>query len=87
MFGKWRVSIEEGHYNIRVIFIKPVKAPGRMYIEANTLIRQMRNEKNNTDVIEMKNVYFPKMDGDLIPFYAGDKKRIFPLWVEMERVD
>ncbi|UII80778.1 arylsulfatase [Flagellimonas sp. CMM7] len=87
IYGKWRVSMEKGHYNIKIKFIKPVKANGKMYIEANTLVKQMVNKKEDTDIIEMKNVFFPKMDCDLIPFYAIDSKNIFPFWVEMQKID
>lgn len=87
IYGKWRVSMEQGHYNIKIKFIKPIKANGRMYIEANTLVKQMVNKKEDTDIIEMKNVFFPKMDCDLIPFYAIDSKNIFPFWVEMQKID
>lgn len=87
IYGKWRVSVEQGHYNIKIKFIKPIKANGRMYIEANTLVKQMVNKKEDTDIIEMKNVFFPKMDCDLIPFYAIDSKNIFPFWVEMQKID
>lgn len=87
IYGKWRVSIQEGHYDISMKFIKPVKANGRLYLEANTLVKQMVNKKEDTDIIEMKNVFLPKMDCDLIPFYAIDSKNIFPFWVEMKKID
>jgi len=87
IYGKWRVSIQQGHYDIKFKFIKPVKANGRMYLEANTLVKQELNEKENTDIIEMKNVYFPEMDCDLIPFYAIGSKKIFPFWVEIYKID
>ena len=87
IYGKWKVSIEKGHYDIKFKFIKPVKANGRMYLEANTLVKQMLNEKEGTDIIEMKNVYFSEMDCDLIPFYTINSKNIFPFWVEMKKMD
>jgi arylsulfatase len=87
IYGKWKISIEKGHYDIKFKFIKPVNANGRMYIETNTLVKQILNEKENTDIIEMKNVFFPEMDCDLIPFYAVGSKNIFPFWVEMKKID
>lgn len=87
MYGHWKVNIKEGHYNIKFKFIKPVKANGSMYLEANTMIKQIQNKKEGTDLIEMKNVYFPDMDCELRPYYSIDSKTIFPFWVEMERVD
>ncbi len=85
IYGKWRVSLNEGYYNFRFRFINPVEGNGRMYLEANTIINQMRNEKGTTDVIEMKNVYLPEMDCDLIPFYSVGSKNILPLYVEIEK--
>jgi len=85
IYGKWRVSIEKGYYDIKVKFIKPVKAKGRLYLETNTWVKQVLNEKE-TDIIEMKNVFFPKMDCDLIPFYAIGSKNIFPFWIELKKI-
>jgi arylsulfatase len=87
IYGKWKVSIEKGYYDIKFKFIKPVKANGRMYLETNTLVKQILNEKEGTDIIEMRNVFFSEMDCDLIPFYAIDSKNIFPFWVEMKKID
>jgi len=91
VYGKWRVQINEGHYNIKFKFIKPVKKNGKMYLETNTIVHQMRNENENEnenqDIIEMKNVYLSKMDCDFIPFYAVDSKRILPFWVEIEKLN
>ncbi len=87
IFGKWKISIYEGHYNIRFKFIKPVKVNGRMYLETNTIVNQMKNERIDTDIIEMKNIYFPKMNCDFIPFYSEGSKNILPFWVEIEKID
>jgi len=87
VYGKWKVHMQKGHYDITFKFIYPVKANGRMFIEANTLVRQMINKKVDTDIIEMKNVFFPEMDCDLIPFYAIGSKNIFPFWVELKKID
>jgi arylsulfatase len=85
IYGKWLVSIREGRYNIQIKFIKPVEPNGKMYFETGPVINQIRNDKH-TDLIEMKNVFLPKMDGDLIPFYSVGSKNIFPFWVELEKV-
>ena len=86
-YGLWKVSIAKGYYDIKFKFIKPLKANGRMYLETNQLIKQVLNEKDNTDIIEMKNVYFSDMDCDLIPYYASGQKRILPFWVEVKKID
>lgn len=87
IYGKWNVSIAEGHYNVKFKFIKPVKANGRMYLETNAIINQMKNEISGTDIIEMKHIHLPEMDGELIPFYMVGRKKIFPFWVEIEKID
>lgn len=58
-----------------------------MYLEVNTLVNQVVNKIEDTDVIEMKNVYLAEMDCDLIPFYAINSKKIFPFWMEMTKLD
>jgi arylsulfatase A-like enzyme len=87
IYGKWKLSIQEGYYNITFKFIQPLQANGRMYLEANTLVKQMRNETEGSDIIKMKGVYLPEMDCDLIPFYSIGSKKIFPFWVEMEKIE
>jgi arylsulfatase len=87
IYGKWKVHIKKGNYDIKFKFIKPLKSNGRMYLEANTKVLQTLNERENTDIIEMKNVHFPEMDCDLIPFYAIGSKNIFPFWMELKKID
>mgnify|MGYP006290204951 FL=1 len=86
IYGKWDVHVNQGTYNIRFKFIKPVEAGGRMLLETGGIIHQKENTVNNTDIIEMKNVFLPDMKGELIPTYMLGRKKIFPFWVEMERV-
>jgi arylsulfatase len=86
IYGLWRVKINEGRYNLRFKFIKPVPAGGKMMVETGTFINQMKNDIDETDLIEMKNVYLPSLKCDFVPFYLTGSRRIFPLWVEAERV-
>ncbi len=86
VYGKWRVSIAAGNYNIKYKFLNPVKANGIMYLETRTFINQMTNEQQDAEYIEMKNVYLPEMECDFIPFYMVDSKRILPFWVEIEKI-
>jgi len=85
LFGKWYVNIAEGTYNIKFKFIKPVVPSGRMFLETKAIVNQLKIEEK-TDIIEMKNVYLPKMICDFIPFYMKNNKRILPFWVEIERI-
>ncbi len=86
-YGKWNVSITEGFYNVRFKFIQPVTTGGRMYLETGSVVNQMKNEKNNTDIIEMNHIFLKGMNCELVPFYSIGDKNIFPFWVEMERID
>jgi hypothetical protein len=86
IFGKWSLIINEGDYNIRFKFIKPVPPGGRMVIDTRSVIYQMHNDADSTDVIEMESVHFQKMKSDFIPFYETGSRRIFPFWVELEKV-
>jgi arylsulfatase len=85
--GKWDVHIKQGSYNIRCKFIEPVGAGGRMLIETDGIIHHKKNTIDNTDLIELENVFLPEIKGDLIPVYMKGRQRIFPLWVELERLD
>ncbi len=86
VYGKWEVDINEGMYNIKFKFIRPVASQGRIFLETGMVVNQMKNDVK-TDVIEMKNVNLPKMKGSLIPFYMTNRKRIFPFWVELHKIN
>lgn len=85
-YGKWRVSISEGLYNIKFRFLKPVKANGKMILETKTFINQMLNVKQETEEIEMKDIHFPDMECDFIPYYRVGSTRIFPFYVKIEKL-
>jgi arylsulfatase A-like enzyme len=85
-YGKWRVSISEGIYNIRFRFITPLKPNGTLSIETGTIVNQMVNKTEGATELEMKNVSFRTIDCDFIPHYSVDSRNIFPFWVELERI-
>jgi len=87
IFGLWRVKIQKGTYNIRFKFIQPLESAGTMMLETNSLIYRQENKDTSTDMIEMKNVHFSEMECDFIPQYEAGGKRIFPLWVELEKIE
>jgi arylsulfatase A-like enzyme len=86
VYGKWLVSITEGVYNVRFKFVQPIAAGGKMYLEIGPVVHQLKNENNNTDVIEMNHIFLKEMNCELVPFYSVGDKNIFPFWVEMERI-
>jgi arylsulfatase A-like enzyme len=85
IYGFWRVKILEGRYDIRFKFIQPVTSPGSMTLETSTVILKYENDAVPTDLIEMKDVYLPEMECDLIPYYESRGKNIFPFWVELTK--
>ncbi|MBN1108763.1 MAG: arylsulfatase [Bacteroidales bacterium] len=87
VFGFWRMNITEGHYNLRFKFIKALPPRGKMMVETGGFISQFTNENENTDLIEMKNVYLPSLKCDFVPFYLTGGKKIFPLYVEIEKME
>ena len=87
IYGKWQVSVKEGVYNVRFRFIEPVAAGGQMVLETGSIVNQMKNKLDKTDIIEMKNISLKEMDCELIPFYNSGNKNIFPFWVELERIN
>ncbi len=86
VFGFWKVKIQEGKYNIRFKFIQPLESEGTMFLETNSLIFRQEHKNTPADEIEMKDVYFSEMECDLIPFYTTQGRTVFPLWVELEKV-
>jgi arylsulfatase A-like enzyme len=87
VYGKWNLSVNEGFYNIRFRFIKPLPSNGRMVVETKSFINQVKNNENNISILDMNNVYLPSMKCDFIPFYESGARRIFPFWVEIEKID
>ena len=85
IFGFWRVKINEGKYNMRFRFINPVPQGGRMMVETGSFIYQEKNDRAQTTLIEMKDVWLRSAESDFVPFYQTDGKQIFPLWVEIEK--
>lgn len=86
LYGKWRVKFMEGHYNIRFIFLKPLKGNGQMMMETKSIINQKVNTAENTLELKMNNLFFPEMECDFIPYYMVSDKTIFPFRVEIERI-
>jgi arylsulfatase A-like enzyme len=86
VFGFWKVKIQEGTYNIRFKFIQPLKTAGTMFLETNSLIYRQEVQNVPTDMIEMKNISLSVMKCELVPFFSAGGKNIFPLWVELEKV-
>ena len=86
IYGKWRVSIKKGTYNIRFKFINPVKSNGHIYLETGTIVHQKQIKGPETDIIEMNGVNLTDIDCDIIPFYAVGGKNILPFWVELTKV-
>jgi arylsulfatase A-like enzyme len=87
IYGKWRVSILKGTYNLRFRFLNPLDPGGQMIVETESFINQITNNTPDLINLEMNNISFPDLECDLIPFYQVGNKRIFPFWVEIEKVN
>jgi arylsulfatase A-like enzyme len=87
VYGKWKVQISKGKYNIRFRFIQPVEPGGHIYLETGPVINVLKNTDTKGDIFEMKKVFLPEIKCDLIPFYTVKGRNIFPFWVELERID
>lgn len=86
IYGKWDVNVLPGVYNITFKFIKPIEKGGRLFLETNGIVHQKKNDQDGIDILEMKNVSLPALEGELIPFYMTKGKKIFPFWVELEKI-
>jgi len=86
IYGKWRVSITQGTYNLKFRFLNPLKEGGQMIVETGTFINQIKNTQKNVIELEMKNISYPEIDCDFVPFYLVNSKRILPFWVEIVKV-
>ena len=86
IYGKWKVSVKKGVYNLKFRFIKPVDA-GQLFVEVGPRVFQKTNSEDGQDFLEMNGVLLPDFEGDLIPFYTSGGRRIFPFYMEVERVD
>lgn len=87
VFGQWAVDILPGTYNFTFKFIEPIDSGGKMYLETNQIVHQKAYSSEAKDIIEMKGIFLPELQGVLTPFYAHSGKRIFPFWVKVEKVD
>lgn len=87
IFGLWKVTIEAGTYTVRFKFIKPIDGQGTMTLETNGTILQRKTSLSGDDMVVWENVPLPASESDLIPYFTGEGKRLFPLWVSLERMD
>ncbi|WP_167612724.1 arylsulfatase [Maribellus sediminis] len=86
VFGKWNVKVNKGTYSVRIKFIQPVEAGGTLLLENNGIVYR-KEIGENTDLIVLNDVVLPDSEGELIPTYLVKDKKIFPFWVEMEKLD
>jgi arylsulfatase A-like enzyme len=86
IFGKWHLGDNYPSRPGDQGFDESLDTKGTMFLETNSLIFRQKNENTPTDIIEMKDMYFSDMECDLIPQYVAGGKSIFPLWVELEKI-
>ncbi len=83
--GQWIVEIEEGWYNFRFNFVRPITGDGKMILETNT-INQKHTPNGERDFVEMNDVFIPEFKGAMIPRYYVDGKGYFPFLVEIKKI-
>jgi arylsulfatase len=86
-YGKWVVSIERGMYDVEFLFVKPVEGEGTLFLETGTRVNRKTCDPGTSDRLVMENVFIPRMDADLIPFYEVSGNRYFPLLLKVTRTD
>ena len=86
VYGYWNVRILEGNYTVRFKFIQPVKGDGKMVMETGTTIHVKEHSQDSTDMIVWENVSLSDGECRLIPHYDVGRRRIFPFWVEFEKI-
>ncbi|UBM59403.1 arylsulfatase [Marinilongibacter aquaticus] len=87
IYGKWNVFVNEGNYNVKFKFVKPVSGKGKLLLEANKVVFTKEIPEGEFDVIEMQNVHLSEGIGEIVPTYQLKGKNIFPFWLEIERLD
>lgn len=86
VFSYWIVDLEQGVYDLKFKFLKPLQGNGDMYLELGQNIKRKQNPQDQVDELVWKNVSLPKGSFDFTPFYKKGRKSIFPLWVEIKKV-
>lgn len=86
VYGNWMVRINPGVYHVSFKFIQPVSGKGTMLLETDGIVHRKKYDGQETEVLEMKNVTLPALEGELIPTYFVDGKRILPFWVKLDKV-
>ncbi|MEN8882524.1 MAG: arylsulfatase, partial [Polaribacter sp.] len=86
VYGKWNVSFKKGYYNLKFNFIKPVEKGGKIVLETNGIIYQKKVKNIESDIIKMDAIFIDDLDTELIPYYSIKRKKIFPFYIEIEKI-
>jgi arylsulfatase len=87
IFSYWKVALEEGEYNLKFKFVKPIPQGGKMSLELGQRIHQKNNVQEAVDELEWQNISLPQGSFDFTPFYSKGRSRYFPFWVQITRVN
>ncbi len=87
IFSYWKVALEEGEYNLKFKFVKPIPQGGKMSLELGQRIHQKNNVQESVDELEWQNISLPQGSFDFTPFYSKGRSRYFPFWVQITRVN
>jgi arylsulfatase len=84
--GEWRVSFEEGCYEVLVDFIAPVETGGRMVIEtADGVFTKQVKEVKGGNVVELRDLCMGEWRGALRVTYWVGSRQVMPFSMEWRR--
>lgn len=88
LYSSWKVALEEGVYNLKFKFIKPLKVGGEMHLELGQKILKKHNSLEETDELVWEEISLPQGQFDFTPYYTKERRsNYFPFWVEIEKIN
>ena len=87
LYSFWKVAIQEGIYNLKFKFLKPLMADGEMHLELGQKVFKKHHVKETVNELVWERISLPQGQFDFRPFYTKERRsNYFPFWVEIEKV-
>ena len=83
----YKVDLQKGVYDLKFKFLKPLDGGGDLFLEMGQNIKRKQHLEDEKDELIWRNVALPAGAFDFTPFYRKGRKSIFPLWVEIQKVE
>ena len=87
IYSFWKVDLQKGVYDLKFKFLKPLDGGGDLFLEMGQNIKRKQHLEDEKDELIWRNVALPAGAFDFTPFYRKGRKSIFPLWVEIQKVE